>query len=343
MRLSTGKQLVLAIPLPVRVGLLLVLLALSSVASFLYVNRPRPAVLTDKDTILLTEFENRTGEAIFDGALRQGLLLQLQQSPFLDLCPDERIQQTLRQLKRTPAEPVTRDIGREIARQQGVKAVIVGALAKPDRYYLLTVEALDSQTGARLILVQTEAESRDAVLTALTQAAAEVRSKLGEKLITVRRYAAPLEVTLSSIEALKAYTLAYEAEARGKYQEAIPLYQRVLALDDNSTIAYRGLAAVYDATQQPALAREAATKAYDLREGVGELENFRLTFLYHSLVTGNLEKCLEVLKQQQQVYPRDLSVYANLASTYRKLGQFELADETAAEALRLKPNPAMTH
>lgn len=331
-----------SIPLPVRIGILLVLIALSSVASFLYVNRPKPSVLTDKDTILLTEIENHTGEVMFDGALRQGLLLQLQQSPFLDLFPDSRIQQALQQMKRAPEERVTPSIGREIARQQGVKAFITGVLTKPNRYYLLALEALDSQTGARLVRVETDAESRDAVLRALTQGATELRSKLGEKLITVRRYTAPLEVMLNSIEALKAYTLAIEAHERGSYREAIPLYQRVLALDPNSSIAYSGLAAVYSASQQPALAIEAATRAYDLRERMGELENFRLTFLYHSLVTGKLEKCVEVLKQQQSVYPRDLSVYDNLVSTYRKLGQFELADETAAEALRRRPHPA-TH
>ncbi len=334
-----GTQLVRAIPAPVRIGLVLVLIALSSVASFLYVNRPKPAVLTDKDTILLTEFENRTGEAVFDGALRQGLVLQLQQSPFLDIFPDARIRQALRQMNRAPDEPVMREIGREIARQQGVTAFITAALAKPDRYYSLTLEALDSRTGARLALIQTEAESRDAVLRALTQAAAELRTKLGEKLITVRRYAAPLEASTSSLEALKAYTLAYEAQERGKYQEAIPLYQRVIEFDADSTIAYSGLAAMYGETHQPALAIEATTKAYALRERVGEFENFRLTFLYHSLVTGKLEKCVEVLQQQQRVFPRDLSVYDNLASTYRKLGQFELA----AEALRRKPNSAAAH
>ncbi|MBI1765244.1 MAG: tetratricopeptide repeat protein [Acidobacteria bacterium] len=335
-----GIQFIRAIPVPIRIGLLLILTALSAVASFFYVNRPKPALLTDKDTILLTEFENRTGDVLFDGALRQGLLLQLQQSPFLDLFPDARIQQTLQQMKRAPEERLTRDIGREIARQHGLKAFITGVIAKPDRYYLLTLEALDSQTGARLVLVETDAESRDAVLRALTQAAAELRSRLGEKLITVRRYTSPLEVMTGSVEALKAYTLANAAHLRGQYLEAIPLYQRVLTLDPNSTIAYSGLAAVYGASQQPALAIEATTKAYDLRERVGELENFRLTFLYHSLVTGKLEKCIEVLKQQQRVYPRDLSVYENLASTYRQLGQFELADATAAEALRHKPNPA---
>ncbi len=330
------QAVIRAIPVPVRIGLVLVLIALSSVASFLYVNRPKPAVLTDRDTILLTEFENRTGEAVFDGALRQGLALQLQQSPFLDLLSDERIRQTLRQMNRAPEEPVTRDVGHEIARQQGVKAFIAGTIAKPDRYYSITLEALDSQTGARLALTKTEAESKEEVRRALTQAAAELRTKLGEKIITVRRYAAPLESTFSSLEALKDFTLAYEAHTRGQYQEAIPLYQRVIELDADSTSAYSGLAAVYGETHQPALAVEAATKAYALRERAGEFENFRLTFLYHSLVTGKLEKCVEVLKQQQRVYPRDLSVYDNLASIYRQLGQFELA----AETLRHKPSSA---
>ncbi len=332
-----------AIPAPVRIGMVLVLIALASVTSFLYVNRPKPSVLTDKDTILLTEFENRTGDAIFDGALRQGLTLQLQQSPFLELCADARIQQALRQMNRAPEQRVTHEVGREIARQQGVKAVITGALAKPDRYYALTLEALDSQTGARLALTQTEAESRDAVLRALTQAAAELRTKLGEKLITVRRYAAPLEAAASSLEALKAYTLATEAQTRGEYQAAIPLYQRVIELDPTSTIAYSGLAALYGNTQQAALAVAAAAKAYELRERAGELENFRLTFLYHSLVTGELEKCVETLKLQQRTYPRDLSVYLNLADSYGKLGQFALAAETAAEALRLNPHSPEAH
>lgn len=332
-----------AIPVPVRVGMVLVLIALSSVASFLYVNRPKPAILTDKDTILLTEIENHAGEALFEGALRQGLALQLQQSPFLELLADERLRETLRWLKRLPDARVTRELGREIAQRQGLKAFITGSIAKPDRYYLLTLEALDSQTGASLVRTQIEAESRDAVLHALSQGATELRSKLGEKLITVRRYAAPLEVATNSLEALKAYTLASEAHAKGKYREALPIYQRVLELDPNSIIAYRGLAALYTATQQSALASEAATKAYDLRERAGEFETFSLTYLYHSLVTGELDKCVEVLKRQQQIYPRDLSVYDSLADCYGELGQFALAAETAAEALRLNPNSAVAH
>jgi eukaryotic-like serine/threonine-protein kinase len=343
MGLSTAKQLVLAIPVPVRIGMLLVLIALSSVASFLYVNRPKPSVLTDKDTILLTEFENRTGEALFDGALRQGLALQLQQSPFLEVLSDKRLGDTLRSLKRAPDTPVIRELGREIAQHQGLKVFITGLITKPERYYLVTLEALDSQTGNSLVQTQTEAESRDAVLHALSQGAAELRSKLGEKLITVRRYAALLEVAFNSLEALKAYTLAYEAQARGKYYKAIPLYQRALELDPNSAIGYRGLAEVYDATQQTTLATEAAIKAYDLRERMGELENFRLTYLYHSLVTGELEKCVGVLLQQQHTYPRNGSVSERLAHTYSLLGQFAEAVEAAAEGLKRDPQAAGLH
>lgn len=337
------QTVIRSIPLPVRIGLVLVLLALSSVASFLYVNRPKPTVLTDKDVILLTEFENHTGEVLFDGALRQGLALQLQQSPFLETLSELRLRETLGWLKHAPDTPVTRELGRAVAQRQGLKAFITGSISKPERYFLVTLEALDSQTGASLVRTQTEAESRDAVLHALSQAATELRSKLGEKLITVRRYAAPLESTINSIETLKAYTTAYEAHARGKFSEAVPLYQRVLELDSDSVLAYSGLAALYTTTQQTTRAREAAAKAYELRERAGEFATFRLTYLFHSLVTGDLDKGVGVLLQQQQIYPRDVSVYDNLAHSYSLLGQFTEAAAAAAAGLKRDPHAPGLH
>ena len=220
------------------IGILGLLVLILAASSFFYLTRTRGAALSDKDTILLTEFENKTGEDVFDGTLRQGLAVQLQQSPFLDIFPEERIRTTLQLMSRSPNEQVTRVIGREICQRQGLKAYIAGAIARFDRNYSLTLEALNSQTGDSLAIVQVEAEGKDQVFKALSRAATELREKLGESLSSIQKFDARLEVTTSSLDALKEYALGQNESSKGQYLKAIEFYRR--ALERTRTLLWPG-------------------------------------------------------------------------------------------------------
>ncbi len=320
----------------------LILLALAATAAFLYFNR-KPPVLTDKDTILLAEFVNKTGEEVFDGTLRQGLAVQLQQSPFLSLFSDARVRATLRLMNREPDERVTREIGREICQRQGLKALIVGSIAKFDRHYSLTLEALNSQTGDWLALTQVEAESKDQVLQALSRATTELRGKLGESLSSIQKFDAPFERTTSSLEALKAYTLGRADERNAQFRKVIEHMRRAVELDPNFAAAWSGLATQYSNTNQPALAAECATKAFALRDRVSEYEKTRITARYYENVTGELDKAIEAQEAFVKTYPRDTTGPTNLAGLYSKVGQFEQSLAADRESVRMSPNSVLIH
>src|SRR4029453_35290 len=228
-------------------GVIAITLALSVVW---YVKHRRNALLTDKDTILLTEFENKTGEEVFDGTLRQGLAVQLQQSPFLDIFSDQRVRATLQLMSLSPDERVTRDRAREICQRQGLKAYIAGTIVKFDRNYSITLEALNGQTGDALALVQVEAEGKDQVLKALSRAASEMREKLGESLSSIQKFDAKLEVTTASLDALKEYALARSEQEKGQSLKAIEFYKGAVEKDPKFAVAWLGLALQYLNTGQ---------------------------------------------------------------------------------------------
>jgi serine/threonine protein kinase/predicted Zn-dependent protease len=315
-----------------------VLALAGAVTLFFYLNRTRAAVLTDKDTILLTEFDNKTGDAVFDGTLRQGLAVQLQQSPFLDIFPDARVRAALRLMSRSPDERVTRESAREICQRQGLKAFIAGSIAKFDRNYSLTLEALNGQTGDSLAIVQVEAEGKDQVLKTLSRAASELREKLGESLSSIQKFDASLEVTTSSLDALKEYAQGEDQQNKGQFLKAIEFYRRATEKDPNFAQAWLGLAVQYNNTGQPGLAAENAAKAYALRERVSELEKLRISYFYYSFVTGEVDKSIEVLELYRRTYPRDPRAPTNLSDRYLRIGQFEKAAEAAREGIRLNPN-----
>ena len=318
------------------------LLVLVVAASFLYLTRTRGAALTDKDTILLVEFDNRTGEEVFDGTLRQGLAVQLQQSPYLDIFSEQRIRETLQLMSRSPDERLTREIGREICQRQGLKAYIAGAIAKFDRNYSLTLEALNSQTGDSLAIVQVEAEGKDQVLTGLSRAATELRTKLGESLSSIQKFDAQLQATTSSLDALKDYTLGLHEQEKGQYLKATEFSRRALEKDPNFALAWLALAIQYSHSGQPELASEYITKAYSLRERVNENERARITGLYFG-VTGELDKAKATFEEYARNYPRDGRGPSNLGSCYAELGQMEKAIAAVNEALRLNPNIGSLH
>ena len=318
-----------------------ILIAAAALSYFFYFRHVRTPVLTDKDTILLAEFENKTGEPVFDGTLRQGLAVQLKQSPFLDIFPDARVRETLRLMTRSPDERVTRELGREICQRQGLKALIAGSIAKFDRNYSITLEALNGQTGDSLAMTQVEAEGKDQVLKALSRAATELRGKLGESLGSIQKFDAQLERTTSSLDALKEYTLGRAEGTKGQYLKAIEHSRRAVDLDPNFAMAWNLLAIYYN--NQPALAAECAGKAFALRDRVSESEKPLITVFYYRNVTGELDKAIEAQEAFKQNYPRDHTGPGNLANLYNISGQFEKAVPFAREALRLNPNSEAWH
>lgn len=322
-------------------GVLLVLgvLALAAFATlFWYLKHPRVPPLTDKDTILLTEFENKTGEDVFDGTLRQGLAVQLQQSPFLDIFPETRTRATLQLMSLSPDERVTPERAREICQRQGLKAFITGTIVRFERNYSITLEALNGQTGDQVALVQVEAEGKDQVLKALSRAATELREKLGESLSSIQKFDAKLEVTTSSLEALKEYAQGRNEQDRGQSFKAIEFYKRATEMDPNFAVAWLGLALQYTNTSQPGLAAECLSKAFGLSNRVSEDERARITYFYYQIVTGELEKAIEAQESYVRSYPRAARGPGNLGNLYSITGQFEKAVAATGEALRLNPN-----
>jgi len=305
---------------------------------FWYFRHTRVAPLTDKDTILLGEFENKTGEDVFESTLRQGLAVQLQQSPFLDIFPETRTRATLQLMSLSPDERVTRDRAREICQRQGLKAFIAGTIVKFDRNYSITLEALHGQTGDQLALVQVEAEGKDQVLKALSRAATELREKLGEELSSIQKFDAKLEVTTSSLEALKEYALGRSEQDKGQFIKAIEFYKHATEMDPNFAVAWLGLALQYANTGQPGLAADCLSKAFALINRVSEDERARITYFYYQIVTGELEKAIEGQEAYVRSYPRAARGPGNLGNLYSITGQFEKAVAATSEALRMNPN-----
>jgi eukaryotic-like serine/threonine-protein kinase len=337
---SSAEYIVNQIKVHKQVAIVLVaVLALASVVALVwYVRHRSVAVLTDKDTILIAEIENKTGEEVFDDTLRHGLAVQLQQSPFLDIFSDQRVRATLQLMSLSPDERVTRDRAREICQRQGLKAFITGAIVKFDRNYSITLEALHGQTGEALALVQVEAEGKDQVLKALSRGATELREKLGESLSSIQKFDAKLEVTTSSLEALKQYALGRTEQDKGQSFKAIELYRHATDLDPNFAVAWLGLALQYANTSQPGLGAESLTKAFALKDRVSENERARITYFYYQIVTGELEKAIEAQEAYVASYPREARGPGNLGNLYAATGQFDKAVASTSEALRLNPN-----
>ena len=337
---SSAEYIVNQVKLHKRGALVLLgVLALAVFATlFWYFKQTRATLLTDKDTILLTEFDNKTGEEVFDRTLRQGLAVQLQQSPFLDIFPETRMRATLQLMSLSPDERVTRERAREMCQRQGLKAFIAGTIVKFERNYSITLEALNGQTGDQLALVQVEAEGKDQVLKALSRAATELREKLGESLSSIQKFDAKLEVTTSSLEALKEYALGRNEQDRGRFIKAIEFYKRATEMDPNFAVAWLGLGLQYSNTTQPGLAAECLSKAFALSDRVSEDERARITYFYYQIVTGELEKAIEGQEAYVRSFPRAARGPGNLGNLYSITGQFDKAVVATGQALQLNPN-----
>ncbi len=323
----------------VAVTVALVFVAVVATASYFYTRRG-PA-LTEKDTIVLLDFVNSTGDAVFDGTLKQALAVQLGQSPFLNIFSDQQVRDALRFMGRSPDERVTKDLAREICERQGLKALLAGSISGLGSHYVITLEALNGHTGEAIAREQAEAENKEQVVKKLGEIATKLREKLGESLASIQKFDAPVEqATTSSLEALKAFSLGDEQRARGSWAEAIPFYRRAIDLDPNFALAYARTAVMYFNLQQDESAAELSAKAFALRDRVSEHEKLYIESRYYDDVDGDLDKYIEILELWQRTYPRDYVPPNNLALQHNFIGQYENAVEEAHEAVRLDPNSA---
>ena len=302
------------------------------------------AKLTDKDTIVLADFDNKTGDAVFDDTLKQGLSVQLEQSPFLDLVSERKVNETLKLMGRPAGDRLTPEVTREVCQRTGSKAMLTGSIAGLGSQYVIGLKAVNCNTGDVLAEAQEQAAGKEAVLKALDTAAVSLRGKLGESLSSVQKYATPLEeATTPSLEALKAYSLGRKTRHAKGDTAALPFYKRAVELDPNFAMAYAAMSAAYGNLNEAGRAAENARKAYELREKVSERERFSIEANYYMYATGELEKAAQVYELWQQTYPRDYVPYANLGFIYGCLGNWEKALEEAREAMRLEPNDVINY
>ena len=309
-----------------------------AVGGWLFFSRKAHA-LTDKDTIVLADFDNKTGDAVFDGTLRQGLSVQLEQSPFLSIISDQQIQQTLQMMGQKPDVKLTPEIARELCQRAGSTAVLDGSITQIGTPYLLTVKAINCSNGESLASTEAQASDKNHVLAALGETASQIRNKLGESLSTVKKFDTPLEqATTSSLEALQAYSLGWAM--KGVYDDAaaVPLFQRAIRLDPRFAMSYAALGLCYLNLGQGRLATENTQKAYELRDQVSERERYYVEAHYYDIITGDLEKARQVYQLWAQTYPRDYIPPRSLGLDYAQLGQFDKALVEELRSLRLKPD-----
>jgi serine/threonine protein kinase/predicted Zn-dependent protease len=286
-----------------------------------------------KDSLLLIDFENQTGEEIFDYTLKTALAFALGQSPFLDIAPEAKFAQTLRLMKRAPDERVTRELAEELCLRLNLKAYLVGGISNLGSIYFLTLEAINARTGESLGREYEQANSKEEVLAALSRAASGIREKLGESLSSIQKFDIPLDLTASSFEALKFFTFGQDQSRSGKQLEAIPFYQKALEFDAEFASVYAALSVIYANAHQGKLAKENAVKAFELKDSVGENEKLRISYFYYKYVTGEMDKAISTLELWRQTYTSTVAPSINLADCYIRLGQFERAAAVCREAL----------
>jgi len=319
-----------------------VAIALIAVPGGLYLrskstNAAKTAVLTEKDTVVLADFDNKTGDAVFDDALKQALAVQLGQSPFLNILSERRVEETLRLMGRSSTEKITSDLARELCIRTGSKAIVLGSISNLGGQYVLGLNAVGCSSGDTLATEQEQAADKQGVLKALGTAASTLRSKLGESLATVQKFDVPVEATTPSLEALKAYSMGITTGRTKGDAEAIPFMKRAIELDPNFAMAYVGLGVEYSNLGQASLAATYAKKAYDLRDRVSDRERYRISAFYYQYVTGELEKATEAYELWAKTYPRDHVPHGNLGVIYSSLGQYEKAAAETEEQQKLEP------
>ena len=312
-------------------------IAALAVGGFLHWRRPH--VLTEKDTIVLADFTNTTGDAVFDDTLKQGLAVGLQQSPFLNILSERKVNETLTLMARPPQERLTADATREVCQRTGSKAMLAGSIASLGTQYVVGLKAVSCKSGDLLAQEQVQASAKEEVLKALDKAATSLRKKLGESLSSVQKYDAPLEhATTPSLEALQAFSQGLKIKDQKGETAGLPLLKRAIELDPNFAVAYSAVGGAYFNLAETGVANENFQKAYDLRARTSEREKFAISADYYNFVTGELEKAIQVYEQWAQAYPRDFIPPAHLGTNHIFLGQYEKALGETVEAMRLNPD-----
>ena len=309
------------------------------VTGYFYFHR-RPK-LTDKDTILLADFTNTTGDAVFDDTLKTALEVSLRQSPFLNVLSDRDVTKTLQQMTRPTSTKLTPEVARELCLRAGSKAYLAGSIGSLGSEYVLGLKAVNCESGDTLAEEQVTAGSKEKVLGALGEAASKLRGELGESLATVQKFDVPLEqATTSSLDALNAYTMALATWDKQGDRASLPLFQRALDLDPNFAMAYGAIATIYHNLGEDGLARKNTTRAYELKERVTDSEKRTIEVRYHQYVTGDMEKAAEVLEVWAQNYPERPGIFYHLAPMYSQLGRYDKAVDGLRRAIRLDPTRA---
>jgi len=338
---TRGSTQHVKMPAPQRWKVIVPTAAVAMLAFFMagYFYLHRTPKLTDKDTIVLADFTNTTGDPVFDGTLRQGLAVQLEQSPFLRLVSDQRIRQTLGLMGQPADAPLTSELGREICERTASAAVLDGSIAPIGSQYVVGLSAKNCSTGDVLDEEQVQAARKEDVLNALSQIASKFRTRVGESLATIEKHDTPLaEATTPSLEALKDYSLANKVHFSGGSIASMRLYQRAIEIDPKFAMAYANLGNTYGEIGESDLSAESTTKAYQLRDRASDRERFFVTATYDFRVTGDLERMQQTLESWVQTYPRDANPHGFLSTVYQIIGKYEKSIEEAKKAIEGDPD-----
>ncbi len=311
----------------------------AALAASLYYRTHRPKPLTEKDTIVLADFANSTGDPVFDDTLKTALSVSLNQSPFLNVLSDNKVAATMKLMSRPPDTKLTPEVTRELCQRAGSKAYLAGSIASLGSQYVLGLKAVNCQSGDPLTEEQVTAASKEKVLDALGEAASKLRTELGESLATVQKLDVPLsEATTSSLEALKAYSLGRKAQNEKGPAGALPYDQRSIELDPNFAVGYLAVGNDYSSLGEPGRASDYFTKAFQLREHANEREKLTIAADYYSTVTGELDKAAQTYQEEIDGYPRYYAAYNNLGIVYLAQGQYERATESFRQSLHFAPD-----
>jgi serine/threonine protein kinase len=315
-----------------------VLLVAGVVGYFTYRQLHKTSQFGEKDTVVISDFVNTTGDTVFDGTLKQALAIQLEQSPFLNVLSDRRVSSTLKMMNQPADTRLTHSLGLDVCLRTNSKALLEGSISSVGSHYFIGLKAVNCQTGDTLASTQAEAANRDMVLKRLGEAGDELRGKLGESLISVKRFNKPLEeVTTSSLDALQAYSIGRSMQTLKGDGESVPYHKRAIALDPNFARAYASLGMAQYNLRETTSAAENFKKAFELRDRVSERERFYIEAAYYSFATGELDKANQVYRQWSEEYPSEVAPHVNLALNYEVMGEFEKAVEQSRIAMEVTP------
>jgi tetratricopeptide (TPR) repeat protein len=325
------------------IGSAAAILVIAAVAgTILY--RQRASALTEKDSILLADFVNTTGDPVFDGTLKQALAVELEQSPYLNVTPDSRIREALKFMGRSSDERITNEVAHEICLREGIKAMLQGSISSLGSHYVIDLNAVNVQNGDSLAREQAEAESKEAVLKTLDNAASSLRGKLGESVASIQKFATPLDqATTSSLEALQAYSLGHQAHLKLEDDNAVAHLKRAVELDPNFAMAYATLGVAYANLTQSSLSNQNLQKAFELKDRASEKERLYIVAHYYDQLQLDVPKTIETYQQWISTYPRDVVALDNASLNYSAIGQYDKALTSASQAMAVDPKDGFAY